>query len=210
MIRKSKTIFLLLASIITVLLAGTAFGLVSTVSLFSPGNDTWSSQGAVAATINFTFNYTGNTTSASCELLIDGAGYGINAAALNNTNALIPNNATISEGTRYWNITCTDSYSSALTSATRILKVDRTPPNITFLGLADPDFFYSSYQGNDIIHLRVNATEPGGISSIIANFSNITTNCPNEAVPLAYNATTGFYEGVCDRSEEHTSELQSH
>ncbi len=76
-----------------------------TVNLVSPpdGNTTYDT------TPTFTFNVTDNdNTTLSCELLINGTGYGENTSVSNNTNTDITANTSLSPGLYSWNVNCSD------------------------------------------------------------------------------------------------------
>ncbi|MBT4651519.1 hypothetical protein HOC13_03270, partial [Candidatus Woesearchaeota archaeon] len=55
------------------------------------------------------YNFTDDTSpNASCELFVDGTGYGVNSTVLNNTQTVWTVNATLDTGTKTWWVNCTD------------------------------------------------------------------------------------------------------
>jgi PGF-pre-PGF domain-containing protein len=73
------------------------------------------------------------------------------------------------------------------------------PPTINSVQLQEPDNFYSNSSGNDVIHVRVSASDAGLVN---ASFASLNATCgPEGNVSLAYNGTSGYYEGSCNVSD---------
>ena len=116
-----------------------------TVTLVSPVDNYNTSD----TTPDFTFTPTDDSDSnVSCQLFINGTGYGINSTTWNNTQTTITANATLSDGSHYWYINCTDSDSTVGQSETRSITIDTTAPTISFssnsttLGNHAQDYIY--------------------------------------------------------------------
>jgi hypothetical protein len=95
------------------------------VTLESPSN-------GIATTDNtpdFVFNYSGMNDTASCEVFVDGTGYGINSSTNNITSTTITANASISDGTYYWVVNCTNS-TTQQSDQNWSITIDTTPPQI--------------------------------------------------------------------------------
>jgi len=79
-------------------------------------------------TPEFTFNFTNSLENMSCELLINGTGYGINGAVLNNTNTVMTANQTLGDGYYEWIINCDYEEINAHSNARAITVYTVTPP----------------------------------------------------------------------------------
>lgn len=79
-------------------------------------------------TPDFTFNFTDSLENMSCELLINGTGYGIDGMVLNNTNTVITANQTLGDGYYEWLINCTHDVISANSNARAITVYTEVPP----------------------------------------------------------------------------------
>ncbi len=103
---------------------------IDVVNTVSPANNSWT--GETNDSIIFTFNFTGENASASCELFINDTSFGVNSSVLNNTNTGIYANASISDGAKNWYVNCTNG--STTMSDIWFLNVDTTNPvvNITY------------------------------------------------------------------------------
>lgn len=183
---------LLLITFFTVYILPVFGAEVDAVNLVSPGNDTWTS--GSNDTINFTFNYTGENLTASCELFIDSTGVGVNGTVLNNTNTVINANTSISDGTHYWNMTCTNSTSQ--TSDTWILKVDTGTPAVTFVS---PAANYNSSSAN--ISFAFNVTDSSSSTLNCSLYINGTLNTYNSSTMNATN-TTFQVTGLSEASDQ--------
>ena len=78
------------------------------------------------------------------------------------------------------------------------------PPTLSInsVSVSEPDDFYSSCAGNDVVNVVVGAS---GAAMVMANFSAFTgMDCGNgsDTITLTYNGGTGKYEGSCDVSAE--------
>ncbi|MFH1276622.1 MAG: PGF-pre-PGF domain-containing protein, partial [Candidatus Woesearchaeota archaeon] len=78
-------------------------------------NWTWTTDTTPTLYYNFT---DGDSATASCELFVDGAGYGVNSSVLNNTQTFWTTNASLDVGTHAWYVNCTDLGSNLGTSGT--------------------------------------------------------------------------------------------
>ncbi|MBN1896595.1 MAG: hypothetical protein JW789_02600 [Candidatus Aenigmarchaeota archaeon] len=126
---------------------------IDIVSVISPENETWTSDDS--GNLQFTFNYTGDNATASCELFIDDVGYGTNTTVLNDINTTISANASVSEGSRVWYVNCTNG--TVVQSSFYTLNVDRTQPDINF---TSPTLSNNSYTNNaSLIYVNVSADE---------------------------------------------------
>lgn len=164
------------------LFAGIATAFVTDVSLELPGNDTWTN-----GTSTFTFNATSNVTlTMSCELLIDGTGFRINATVANDTSTILAANATIPEGTnQVWNVTCSDNNNTNGEITVWVINTDSTTPSVPTL------------------NKPINPTNTG-TSAIVFNF----TSSDNIDVELGYTLylngianATGFTTGNATSTE---------
>ncbi|MFH1650069.1 MAG: Ig-like domain-containing protein [Candidatus Woesearchaeota archaeon] len=127
-----RTSNIILAIVFSILAANTVWAGISSVAPASPADNLW----VPSATPGFTFTAISNSSgNFSCELLVDNVGFGINATTFNDTSTIITANASLSQGTRLWNVNCTDLENSS-TSATWTVNVDTGYPtsNITFPG----------------------------------------------------------------------------
>ncbi len=94
------------------------------ITLYSPQNNT------ITANTTPTFNFTAvdnKDTNLTCELFINNLGYGI-VSAPNNTPTTIIANDSLSDGTYYWYINCTDDATNTGKSAVWIINIDTSPP----------------------------------------------------------------------------------
>jgi PGF-pre-PGF domain-containing protein len=98
-------------------------GTAPTVNLLDPLNASWTDT-------RYTFNFSdGTSPNASCELLVDDTGYGINSTVLNDTNTVLVANASITAGVHNWTVNCTDLATN--TGATTIDAIDVLVVNVT-------------------------------------------------------------------------------
>ena len=79
-------------------------------------------------TPDFTFNFTNSLENMSCELLINGTGYGIDSMVLNSTNTVITANQTLGDGYYVWLINCTHDIISANSNARALTVYTEVPP----------------------------------------------------------------------------------
>lgn len=127
------TIFGILIIMFAILLASFASATISSVTLSAPDNGTW-----IPDTMPL-FSFTGVTTlntTISCLVTADGSSVGINATTENSTMTTIPSNTSFSEGSIFWNVTCTDANNS-LTSNTFEVQIDETDPEGQILTPSD-------------------------------------------------------------------------
>ncbi|MCP3684817.1 MAG: hypothetical protein GY861_19285, partial [bacterium] len=74
------------------------------VTLNSPIDDSTTSNGLPG----FNFNVNGSATNYSCELFLDGVGFGVNSSVANDTNTVILANRSLNSSLTYdWNVNCT-------------------------------------------------------------------------------------------------------
>jgi len=117
--KKSLILFLML------LMVSLAFAVVNQPTLNSPSNQTFTNDN----TPDFNFTITGNWTSYSCELFLNGTGYGTNTSTANNTATIITANDTIPDNFYNWYINCTNSTTNQ--SEIREITIDTIAPSIT-------------------------------------------------------------------------------
>jgi len=177
-----------------------------TVTLFTPANWTWTDD----FTPDFVFNFTDdNSPNASCELFIDGTGYGINSTTLNDTQTTMTANTSLSAGAYTWLVNCTDLGSNIGTISDPffldVLNVDIvTPTNATFINdtaTSSLDFNFSFLSG------LINSTAENNVScelwvtnssgDYVANGVNTTAlNNTNMTITnnqtLVYNLSTNW------------------
>ncbi|MDD5340060.1 MAG: right-handed parallel beta-helix repeat-containing protein, partial [Candidatus ainarchaeum sp.] len=65
--------------------------------------------------------------------------------------------------------------------------------------VANPDIFFSSYDG--LVNLSVNATDPGGVATVTADFSEINDSACGGIFNLTYDNATGLWGGTCNISQ---------
>jgi pentose-5-phosphate-3-epimerase len=164
--------------------------------------------------LNFTWTATDNTdTNMTCNLTIDGQVNASNIASLNNT----PANYTVSgfsDGTHYWNVTCSDSIFNINTSETRSFTVDTTQPAIALNFPQDSivtkqtaiDFNWTATNGLDT-NLTCNLTIDG-----IVNASNIASlnNTPTNYTVAGFSDGIHYWNVTCidDATNVNTSETR--
>ena len=153
MIRGGKLLYaslILSLSIVLIISFVLALG-VDLVNLESPANNSWTS--GTNDTISFTFNYTGENATASCELFIGDIGFGVTPNVLVDTSTTIYANSTISDGANDWYVNCTNV--STVMSDIWFLNVDTINPLIstsyptnTTYATAQTDFNYTYDENN--------------------------------------------------------------
>ena len=127
---KAKKRVLLILFIMFLFGAAAANAIITNIILSSPENNDWTNDN----TPDFNFAAASNMNSSfSCELVVDGNGYGRDSVS-NNTSAIITANSSMSNGARNWNINCTDA-NGTVPSASRILNIDTVPPSVSSLNL---------------------------------------------------------------------------
>ena len=138
-----------------------------------------SSSGSTIANVTFpnvsTFNASGSLVASSAQ-------YNITYTWSTGANA-----------TGAMNVTCYDNAGNSNTTQFAMLPVN-SGPNVS-MSYGDADTFYSPAAGNDIIHVRVNASATIPIANVTADFIAVNPACG--VVNLSYNAISGFYEGNC-------------
>jgi len=97
-------------------------------------NNTWTTNNQ--SSLNFTFVDALSTT-ATCNLYVDGTLVNASLSASNNTATLITPNVTLAEGARTWYVNCTDAYSNIGTSTPMILNIDKTAPDLSIISPAN-------------------------------------------------------------------------
>jgi len=83
-------------------------------------------------TFKFRIVLNGSSANASCELLINNTGYGVNSSVINNTETNITVNSTFSDGLYTWKMNCTTNDLFNLKSYERLFYIDTTPPTVNF------------------------------------------------------------------------------
>ncbi|MBI5228654.1 hypothetical protein HY991_00980 [Candidatus Micrarchaeota archaeon] len=84
-------------------------------------------------------------------------------------------------------------------------------PTINWVSVAEQDIFYSFVSGNNVINLRVNATNVTTTDWVTANFSGLKaglscdSNPANGTFNLTYNVSLKLYVGACDVTAEAVS-----
>ncbi|UCD02666.1 MAG: hypothetical protein JSV63_02655 [Candidatus Aenigmatarchaeota archaeon] len=153
---------------------------IDTVNLISPDNATWTNDDN--DTIAFTFNYTGENTTASCELFIDGTGYNINSTVYNDTQNTMYANDTISENTHTWYVNCTNTTTTQ--SSIWTLNIDRTSPDINFISPTPTNATSTSDTSIEINVSMVNASDLG---ELIWNWDGTNYTIFNDTLVLMLN-----------------------
>ncbi|MEK6867497.1 MAG: hypothetical protein AABX98_01610, partial [Nanoarchaeota archaeon] len=85
-------------------------------------------------TANFTFTlFSYNDTTQSCNVNIDAVASGGNLSVFaGNTTAIFPSNKTLSNGTHYWNVSCSvDNAETGFSVSRQFYITDNSPPTIT-------------------------------------------------------------------------------
>jgi len=121
------------------------FGTV-TFTLSSPDEGLYTNNNT--PTFTFTPLSTVSTTF-TCELRINGTGYGVNATTQNNTATTIVANASLSDGGYYWDINCTDT-DGMFHSTDRNFTIDTVLPKLVFGGQTPADNAYVNYNNISI------------------------------------------------------------
>ena len=197
---------------IFVLIIGVSADIYS-VDLVSPGNDTWTS--GDNNTIDFTFNYTGNTSTASCTLYIDNIASGTNSSVSNNTNTIIKANHSIGDGNRYWNVTCNDNFET-MTSPTWLLKVDTQAPTIVSIKPTSGDTVYNkniSFNVTDagigVNRSSINVTINGNPSAVFSPDNNCSYNGKNVSCSYIETGIVGGTNTLVINARDNLSHLDT-
>ena len=120
------------------------------------------------------------------------------------TGTCTVNTSVTGEGNEQFIINATDILNNSNTSVNFSFSVDLTNPTFTSsVFVAEADQFYSSASGNNIINLRVNASDSGsGIRLVEANFTYISSCGGTPAVNMTYNSSSGYYQASCNVSAD--------
>jgi len=169
-----------------------------TVNAISPATGNWTSN----AQPNFYFNYSDTFSStASCVLFVGTTQYGMNGSVVNNTLSNITANASITNGSYSWNVTCTDLAGNSAGSIARTVNVDTGAPTVNALipatgnwtSNAQPNFYFNysdTFSSTASCVLFVGTTRYGINSSTVNNtLSNITANASITAGSYSWNIT---------------------
>ena len=142
---------------------------IDLVNLISPGNNSWTSSDNDS--IEFIFNYMGENATASCELLIGGVGFGVDASVLNNTNTTMYANNSISDGSYNWSVNCINGSVTYLASNFS-LNVDTTSPSVSLI-------YPTATNYSSISTLNFSAVDDNLESCwySVNNSVNVTTSC---------------------------------
>ena len=166
---------------------------VPTVNALIPDTGNWTN----VNTPNFYFNYSDVLSpNASCVLFVGTTQYGMNGSVVNDTLSNITANASITNGSYSWNVTCTDLAGNSAGSIARTVNVDTGAPTVNALipatgnstNINTPNFFFNysdSLSPNASCILYVGASNKGSNSSVVNNtLSNITASTITDG---AYN-----------------------
>lgn len=179
-----------LVGIIFVLLAVLVLAVgINIPELNAPTNNSWTTK--TNDTITFGFNYTGDNATASCELFINGTGFGVNSSVVNNTNTTMNANNTIGEGVHNWSITCTNS-PDVNSSVNFTLNVDRTNPAITYSSVGNSVANANLSQSYIFVNVTANDTNGANITFVLYNSTEVNTTIYNSIT------TTINWTGLAD------------
>jgi len=131
-------------------------------------------------TAQFTFNITANTATANCSIYLDNSLNQTNSSVLNNTNTIFTLN-NISYGPHSWNLSCTNTNSTATSNARNFTIADTIAPT---LNISSP--IAQSYNTTNIL-INLTVSDAVGISQVWV--SNGTTNT---TLASPYNITQTF------------------
>ena len=175
-ILSGKVIF---ASLVVLLVVGIAVlvlaASVDSVNLISPANNSWTNQ---TYGIPLVFNYTGNSTNASCTYTI-GIYSGTNTSVLNNTNTTftVPSSeVNLTDGSYLWNVSCTNGTVSKV-SANWTLNIDTIIP---YVNLTSPE----DYPTYNTTQLQLNYTVNDTNLNETWYYYNGTNKTINESIPF--------------------------
>ena len=171
------------------------------ISLMST-NNTWTND----TTYDFIFNVTDNLdTTLSCNITVDGSDVGSNTSTLNNTATTITSSA-LSEGTQYWNVTCTDSAGKSNTSVLYIINVDttapssielRSPANNSWGADLTPNFIFNV---TDNLDTTLNCTVYVDGSSVGSNATTLNNTATTITSSALSDDTTHTWYVTCEDS----------
>lgn len=149
------------------------------VTLLSPADSSTTSGSG------FTFKYNGTMSTSSCELLINGVGYGVNASTLNDTATTITANVTLTDKSYDWWVNCTTQMSDQNWTVT----ID-TSSVLLLNGSSNTVFF----EIVSTINITAYYNFPGGEICISINRTDlINVNCSTSSVEYFLMA-----EGISD------------
>lgn len=147
---------LLAVFLITVLLfSGQATADIFYLDSVNPYNNTGTNQ--TTPTMSFLFSLNESSGSASCELLINDTGYGVNSSVQNLTETSITANSTFSDGLYNWKTNCTTNDSITLESFTRLFYVDTENPTVNYTSPTPNDTALIELTNSDYL-VTINAT----------------------------------------------------
>jgi large repetitive protein len=166
------------------------------VSLLYPGNQST----YTVNQLNLSFNATDNMdTNLTCSIVVDGNTIraGVGAVSGNMTNI---SSGTLSSGTHYWNVTCTDNAIRNFTSSTYNFNISDTPPNVT---LVSPIPNYLDNDGN--ISFIYNASDNTGFTNCSLIINN-TYRIWNQSAIVNYQNNTFDISGLSEGRQNWTVE----
>lgn len=120
-------------------------------TLESPSNATVTSD----STPDFTFRFNGTFATASCELLIDGVGFGVNSSTVNSTSTTLTANATLTDNIHHWVVNCTNSTYESESDQNWTITVDTTMPAVKYISGTDT----AGWQTKDYIFINISASD---------------------------------------------------
>ena len=144
------------------------------ITLLSPANETITNDN----TPDFIFRYNGTFGDASCRVLNGTHCLGINASTLNSTTTTITSNTTLSDGSMYWWVNCTNATTSNISDQNWTLSVDTVVPVVTFLN-PTPDNASIDWDG---FYVNVSVSETADTCYAEINTTNYTMSAKGNDV----------------------------
>lgn len=159
---------------------------VPSVYLNSPANLSWNN----SANITFNFSFVDATSvNSSCSVYLNGVSFGTNATVNNNTNTTIAVNAVVTNGTKTWQVNCTDLGTNVGASGTQTLYVDQSTPVINLISPTD-GYFNNSATPQFTFNFS-DAISPNASCTLYTNGSSyfINTTVQNNTNTIMANAS---------------------
>lgn len=167
-----------------------------TITLNSPANETT----VYTTTPTLNFSVTSNASTTSCTAYVDSVPVGVNASVNNGTATIIVSNTSLTNGLRYWWVSCTGD-SNSTTSATRAFTVlvpkvrlyySTDNSNWTEVTLSTNNTLLDFSSDNDTFWWKAEITQVGGNLDLI-NFTfyeSVQANNVSISPQQAYVNTT--------------------
>ncbi len=194
-----KEVKLCLATLLGVLLFAILFfsakATITSITLTSPENNSWTND----STPDFTFTAISDIDdNFTCELFIDGSGYGVENVT-NGTATTITANNSLSDGSHNWFINCTD-VNGTTKSETRIINVDTVPPSTTASAVKSDGSTYTFNTWTNSPYVNVTLTCSDSDSGC-----NVTLYCLDSTNACDPNIT---YTGIIQINTEGTTYIR--